>query len=375
MRIVYDARHIQHQPRTEIMYGRLDPHPERPERVEAIRQVLAGTRWDALVQAPLAYPLELAATVHEAAYVAHLQARAIDAAALGPEGEWFPYTWPRDRALDTGTPVMELTPALAWHSACVALTGADLLLACEPAAYALCRPPGHHAAAGALGGYCYFNNAALAAARLLGRGRGSGIRGQGRFEPDVEQARAGERGISRAEGGASLQPARPIQSAQSTYAGQHGVAILDLDIHHGNGTQDIFYQSDQVLYCSIHGEPEWAYPPHCGFADETGGGVGQGFTFNQPLPEGTGWETYREALDRALERIARFGPSHVVLSQGFDTFAGDRWGGFLLQAEHFARIGELVRAVGVPVLAVLEGGYEPANLAAGSLSLLEGLDG
>ncbi len=151
------------------------------------------------------------------------------------------------------------------------------------------------------------------------------------------------------------------------------MAILDLDIHHGNGTQEIFYATDRVLYCSIHGEPEWGYPPHTGFGDETGTGAGQGFTFNQPLPEGTDWPTYAAALDRALEAIARFDPRYVVLSQGYDTFEGDRWGGFLLHAEHYAQIGERVRAIGRPVLALLEGGYEPANIAAGSLALLDGL--
>jgi acetoin utilization deacetylase AcuC-like enzyme len=153
------------------------------------------------------------------------------------------------------------------------------------------------------------------------------------------------------------------------------VAILDLDIHHGNGTQDIFYASAEVLYCSLHGEPEWAYPPHTGFAGEAGTGAGEGYTFNQPLPQGTDWKRYAGALDAALERIARFDPAYVVLSQGFDTFEGDRWGGFVLGVEDYRRIGERVVALGRPALAVLEGGYEPEKIAAGSLALLDGLDG
>ena len=128
-----------------------------------------------------------------------------------------------------------------------------------------------------------------------------------------------------------------------------------------------------MLYCSIHGDPEWAYPPHTGFATESGAGEGAGATYNQPLPKGTAWDTYAGALDRALERVARFGAPALVLSQGFDTFEGDRWGGFRLRAEDFGRIGERVAAVGVPVLVVLEGGYEPDNIAAGSIALLEGL--
>ncbi|MGH2351593.1 MAG: histone deacetylase family protein [Chloroflexota bacterium] len=328
MRIIYDPRHRHHRPKLEILYGKPLAHPDRVERVEAVRSALNGTHWATQIVGPREYPRSLSASVHEPEYLAHLEERCAEAAAEGPEEEWFPYVWPRDRGMDTGTPLQGVTLELAWASACVALTGADLILEGEPSAYALSRPPGHHAAAGALGGYCYLNNAALAAERLL-------------------------------------------SSASSRPGG--GVAILDLDIHHGNGTQDIFYADDRVLYCSLHGEPEWCYPPHTGFAEQVGVGAGQGFTFNQPLPEATDWLAYSAALERALERIAAFGPAYLVLSQGYDTFEGDPWGGFLLHAEHYTRIGERVRSLGVPILAILEGGYEPSNVAAGSLALLGGI--
>ncbi|HEU5315920.1 MAG TPA: histone deacetylase family protein [Chloroflexota bacterium] len=324
MPVVYDPAHRRHSPRVEILYGRPLAHPEQPERVEAVRQALVGTRWEGAVVSPRAYPLELAETVHDAAYVVHLGERGVEAESEGLDGEWFPYVFARDRSLDTGTPIQRGTMEVAWASACVALTATDLVREGSHAAYGLCRPPGHHASRGASGGYCYFNNAALAAARLMARG--------------VEQ-----------------------------------VAILDLDIHHGNGTQDIFWRDERVLYCSIHGEPEWAYPPHTGFAGETGAGAGAGTTFNQPLPQGTTWGGYRPALQRALERIVSRSSSYLVLSQGFDTHEGDRWGGFLLHAEDYAEIGRLVRSACLPVVALLEGGYEPANLAAGSLALLGGL--
>jgi acetoin utilization deacetylase AcuC-like enzyme len=340
MRIVYSPRHTRHRPRTELLYGKPAEHPERPERVEAVRAALEGTRWAGDVVPPREYPLSLAEGVHQPAYLRHLRARCAQAAAGGPEEEWFPYAFPYHRGLDTGTPLMGETLDLAWSSACVALTGADLLrTGGARVVYALCRPPGHHAAAGMSGGYCYLNNAALAAQRLLDSPDSSG-------EPSAERAR-------------------------NTAAGR--VAILDLDIHHGNGTQDIFYASPEVLYCSVHGDPEWAYPPHTGFATETGTGAGTGATFNQPLPKGTAWDSYAGALDRALERVVRFGAPALVLSQGFDTFEGDRWGGFRLRAEDFGRIGERIAAVGVPVLVVLEGGYEPDSIAAGSVALLEGL--
>jgi acetoin utilization deacetylase AcuC-like enzyme len=323
--IVYDPGHSRHRPRIEILYGRSLPNADRPERVAAVRRALTGTRWEAGIVSPRRYPLEVATTVHEPAYLEHLHARCAEADTEGLDGEWFPAVFGRDRSLDTGTPLQRDTVEVAWASACGALTGADLILEGAPAVYALCRPPGHHASIGATGGYCYFNNAALAAVRLLGT------------DPDAR------------------------------------VAILDLDIHHGNGTQDIFYRSEQVLYCSIHGDPEWAYPPHTGFKEEVGEGPGIGLTQNQPLPLGTPWPVYASALDRVLNRIKKFYPSHVVLSQGFDTFEGDRWGGFLLHAEDFAEIGRRVRSLGLPVLALLEGGYEPRNIAAGSIALLEGL--
>src|SRR5919202_4781011 len=191
MKIVYDPSHRRHQPRTEILYGKPTPHPDRPERVEAIVSALAATPWAERIVAPHVYALDLAARVHEPAYVEHLVRREIETGQADPDEEWFPYTWPAHRSLDTGTPLLGITREVAWASACVALTAADVVLGGEPSAYALCRPPGHHAARGAMGGYCYFNNAALAVDHLL------------RAAPDGSRA-----------------------------------AILELDIHHGNGTQD-----------------------------------------------------------------------------------------------------------------------------------------
>jgi acetoin utilization deacetylase AcuC-like enzyme len=326
MRVVYDPQHRHHQPRTELFYGQAEPHPDRPERVEAIRAALRPTPWERWVVGPVEYPLRLATSVHELAYVEHLRRRSEQMAAAGPDAEWFPYVWPRDPAMDTGTPIMGVTLDAAWRSACVALTAADLLLHGERTAFALCRPPGHHASPARMGGYCYFNNAALAAERLVSAGQRPG-----------------------------------------------GVAVLDLDAHHGNGTQDVFYDSARVLYCSIHGHPSWGYPPHTGYAEDIGLGAGRGLTFNQPLDRGAGWPVYRRALDRALSRIAQFAPSFLVLSQGFDTMRGDRWGGLELRPAHFGRIGERLRSLDVPVAIVLEGGYEPPSLAAGTLALLEGL--
>lgn len=322
--IAYDPRHAEHRPRLDLQYGRPTPNPERPERVEAIRDAIRATRWDGHVVPPDRFPPEVAARVHEPAYLAFLRDRAAASATAGIDGEWFPYVWPRDRALDTGTPIGATTPDDAWRAAECALTAAARVRAGAAWSMSVARPPGHHAGPGYHGGYCYLNHAAIVAADL-----------------------------------------HAIASAR--------VAILDLDIHHGNGTQEAFYATDRVGYASIHGEPSWAYPPHTGHADEQGSGAGLGHTHNQPLPKGTAWPTYRDALERALDHLDRADPAWMVVSQGFDTFSGDRWGGFELHAPDYAAIGARLRAFGRPVVVILEGGYEPAHLAAGTLSLLDGL--
>ncbi len=322
--IAYDPRHVEHRPRLDLQYGRPTPNPERPARVEAIRDALRTSRWERQVVAPNGFPMELAARVHEPAYLEFLRARAEASATAGIDGEWFPYTWPRDRALDTGTPISGTTPDNAWRAAECALTAAARVRDGAPWSMSVARPPGHHAGAGYHGGYCYLNHAAIVAGFLL--------------EPATR------------------------------------VAIIDLDIHHGNGTQDIFYATDRVGYASIHGEPSWAYPPHTGHPNEIGIGAGVGHNHNQPLPKGTGWGPYRDALDRALEALDVMDPAWLVVSQGFDTFAGDRWGGFELHAPDYAAIGERLRSFGRPLVIILEGGYETSCLADGSLALLDGLD-
>lgn len=321
--IAYDPRHVEHRPRLDLQYGRPTPNPERPARVEAIRHAIRASRWEPYVAAPTRFPMALASRVHEPAYLEFLQARADESGVSGVDGEWFPYTWPRDRALDTGTPISATTPDDAWRAAECALTAASQVRDGAPWSLSVARPPGHHAGAGYHGGYCYLNHAAIVAGFLL--------------TPTTR------------------------------------VAILDLDIHHGNGTQDIFYETDKVSYASIHGEPSWAYPPHSGYANETGTGAGDGHTYNQPLPKGTGWASYRDALDRAFAHLDTHAPDWLVVSQGFDTFAGDRWGGFELHAPDFASIAERLRAFGRPTVIILEGGYETRCLADGTMALLDGL--
>jgi acetoin utilization deacetylase AcuC-like enzyme len=222
---------------------------------------------------------------------------------------------------DTATPLVAGSFAAAVAAADAALTAADLVSAGAPAAYALSRPPGHHAGPGYYGGFCLLNNAAIAARALHRLGR---------------------------------------------------VAIVDVDFHHGNGTQDIFWEDPEVLYVSLHGDPAAHYPHFTGAADEAGGGAGRGTTRNLPLPDGTGDDAYLEALAEVMALVAAFDPAALVVSAGFDTFAGDPIGAFAVTTEGFGRIGAALAGAGRPTVVVQEGGYALDALGANAVALLDG---
>jgi acetoin utilization deacetylase AcuC-like enzyme len=224
------------------------------------------------------------------------------------------------------TSITEGTYEAARIAADVALSAADFLLAGEPAAFALCRPPGHHAAFDMFGGYCFLSNAAIAAQHLRARGGGK-------------------------------------------------VAVLDVDFHHGNGTQDIFAARGDILVTSLHGRPEEAFPYFSGYADETGIGPGRGATVNVPLPPGTTWPDYAEALGEAFRAIRRFGADTLVVSLGVDTFERDPISFFALQSDDFIRLGETIAALGQPTLFVMEGGYAVEEVGINTVNVLTGLEG
>ena len=218
------------------------------------------------------------------------------------------------------------TAAAARAAVDVALTAASRVVDGAGLAYGLCRPPGHHAARALLGGYCFFNNAAIVAEWL------------------------------RRDAGAAR------------------VAILDVDYHHGNGTQQLFWERGDVLYVSLHGDPARAYPYYSGFADERGAGDGVGLTRNLPLPAQTGLDGYATALDEALRRIAAFDPDGpLVVSVGFDTFERDPIGDFALRTTDYAAIGGMVGELGVPMVALQEGGYAVGAIGANAVAFLSGL--
>ena len=227
---------------------------------------------------------------------------------------------------DTSSPIFEHTWDVVYWSAQTALSAAALVLAGgEKVAYALCRPPGHHAAGNLFGGFCYLNNAAIVANWLV----------------------------------------------------QHGqrVAILDIDYHHGNGTQAIFYGRSDVLVCSIHADPLQEYPFYWGFADEYGAGAGRNHNFNFPLPVGTQESAYMAAYDEALSKIRLFVPDIVLISLGIDTAEGDPVGGFKLTTATFSRLGAKIAAFDRPAIVVQEGGYLLSSLGENVVSFIRGLLG
>jgi len=334
MRIVYTEQHLRHAPEHELTRRGLIPYTESPDRVSAILQAL-GERGFTDVIPPREYPPEILLDIHDAAYLHYLEKVYAEWVASGqPDGGAASVTFalrgrarrPESLADQVGyycfdtTPVVAHTYTAARFSAHCAVTGADLLLAGEGAAYALCRPPGHHAGRDLYGGYCYLNNAALAAAYLNRHGR---------------------------------------------------VALLDIDYHHGNGTQDIFYDSDQVLFVSIHADPARQYPFFWGRADEEGTGAGLGYNHNLPLPAGVDDEGYLQVLDEALVAIREFAPAHLVVSLGVDTLGGDYWGDFELSPEGFGGIGQRLAAEQIPTLLVQEGGYHPNHMGAAVANVLQ----
>lgn len=228
-------------------------------------------------------------------------------------------------ATDPATPITAGTWTAARAAVNVALAGMEALDRTQRAVFGLCRPPGHHASRDHYGGFCFFNNAAIAAQSAL------------------------DRGASR-------------------------VAVLDVDYHHGNGTQSIFYDRADVLFVSLHGHPSFEFPYFLGFEDETGSGAGAGFNMNLPLPRGTDWNRYEAALHVAIARIREYSPDVLVVSLGVDTFEGDPLSRFRLTSADFPRIGRAIGTLGKPTLFVLEGGYAVDEIGLNAVGVLMGFE-
>jgi len=306
---------------------------ESPVRVRSIlTEIAQGPLFEILPAAT--FPEKALASVHDVDFINFLRRTCAD---IQQDDPIYPYVFPvrnkarppKDRSLlagyfciDTFTPITRHAYAAARGAANCTLTAAQEILKGRRMAYALVRPPGHHAERRAFGGFCYFNNCALAAQSLRGHGR---------------------------------------------------VAILDIDYHHGNGQQDIFYDRPDVLTISIHGDPAFAYPYFSGFRDEIGTGEGAGFNLNLPLPETVDGDRYRKTLATALRHIAEFAPDFLVVALGLDTAKGDPTGTWSLTRNDFKLNGQLIGDLGIPVLVVQEGGYRTRTLGVNARYFFEGL--
>ncbi|MGI8830303.1 MAG: histone deacetylase family protein [Candidatus Limnocylindria bacterium] len=339
--------HLAHDGLIELVGGKAVPCFESPERATVIREALLATV-DYALEAPDDHGPDPISAVHDLELIDLIEHVWTDALAAGhdPAQPLLPDTFllrtyadsmPLDQlpvqrhdrlgayCFDTGTPIVAGTARAARAAVDIGLTALDTVLAGAPVAYGLCRPPGHHAGRNLMGGYCFFNNAAIVAQSLISRGA--------------------ER-----------------------------VAILDVDFHHGNGTQQIFWERSDVLYVSLHGDPRGIYPYYSGYATERGIGDGEGANLNLPLPPGTDGDAYLGALSEALEDIADFdADAPLVVSLGFDTYHTDPISNLALKTDDYARIGSRIASLGTSVVALQEGGYAVDALGANAVAFLGAL--
>jgi acetoin utilization deacetylase AcuC-like enzyme len=347
MLIFHNPVHSLHSGRQEMFRGRLVPCHEQPDRLAFIlEEIRARGRHE--LQTPGEADMAVVGRIHTAPYLDFLANAWNEWVALDPanaELDVLPSIAPvrsfRTDVLptnfaarvgrysfDSGTPLMAGTWTAAQAGAACAIDAARAVArsgSARRAAMALTRPPGHHAGADFYGGYCFLNNSAIAAQALLD-------------------------------------------------AGASRVAVLDVDYHHGNGTQSIFYERADVLTVSLHGDPMTEYPFYLGYADETGEGAGASFNLNLPLPAGTGFAIWKQALDAALQRIAQSGAEALVVALGLDTFEGDPISSFKLSSADYLRMGEALASAALPTVFVMEGGYAAQELGANVANVLEGFE-
>jgi acetoin utilization deacetylase AcuC-like enzyme len=335
--------HEAHAPEYEFFRGERVPCFEKPERARHVLDELKARGHE--LRTPNHDAAEVLGRVHTRRYLDFLESAWSQWTALDASNERlqpFPSVWPVRTlrgdiepdnfiaklglySMDNGTPMAEGTWRAVKQSADAAASAAALLAAGEGGVFCATRPPGHHAGADFMGGYCFLNNAAVAAQSLR------------------------EDGAAR-------------------------VAILDVDFHHGNGTQSIFYQRDDVLVVNIHGDPRSEYPFYLGHADERGAGAGEGFNLNLPLPAGTSAPAWFDALEAACTRIGAHHADALVVSLGLDTFEGDPISKFALATADYSRLGARLKKLGLPALFVLEGGYAAAELGVNAVNVIDAFE-
>lgn len=333
MKLFFDSRQAAHAPAREFHNGGWTPYAETPDRTTQIVAAIGS------VVPAHDHGIAPIAAVHDQPYLTFLQEAWAAWVEAGREGDAIGYTFPVVHrrpldltridarlgafSMDASTPITADSWDAAYWGAQGALSAVGAIADGARASFALCRPPGHHAGADYLGGYCFLNNAAIAARHADALGLGP-------------------------------------------------VAVLDVDYHHGNGTQDIFLRDERVFFASIHADPRTDYPFYWGHADERGEGAGIGTTLNLPLPRGTDWAAYRPALDTALAAIADWGAKMLVVSFGADTYIDDPISGFALQTADFTTMGRRIAESGLPCAIVMEGGYAVDALGVNVAAFLAG---
>ena len=338
MKTVLSEDHRQHFPRGELYGGELVTPFERPDRWDII---VARLESEGVAEFLDPDPLDMAGVrkIHDGGFLHFLETAWDQWNAENYAGDALPTVVPARRmqqrepdhidgklgyyCMAIETAITQGTWAAACSSAAVAQTGQRLVSGGERSAFSLCRPPGHHAASDLYGGYCFLNNAAVAAQGFLD-------------------------------------------------AGARRVAILDVDFHHGNGTQDIFYRRSDVKFLSLHGDPRAAFPHFLGFADETGEGEGEGFNVNYPMPQGADFTTWSNALEDACIRIGEYAPDVLVVSLGVDTYKDDPISFFRLDTDDFTAYGERVAKLALPTHFVMEGGYAIEEIGVNTVNVLQG---
>lgn len=345
MKIFYSEEHRSHYPPFEVFDGgKRVPYYENPDRMDQILTALKTMDW-AEMNEPQDFGLEPILAVHDRDYINFLAtcwtewlASDPEVAATPEQHAFLPATFALRRKarptsslhgrggyyiMDLSACIVEGTYTAALSSANCALSAANAAFSGQRSAFGLCRPPGHHAGRDYAGGYCFINNASVAANWLSAKGK---------------------------------------------------VALLDVDYHAGNGTQDIFYERSDVLTISIHGDPDFEYPHYAGFADESGAGSGLGFHKNFPLPADTGDDTYLATLESALGMIRDFAPNYLVISAGMDIFDGDPLGKFHVTREGIRSIGQRIAGLNLPTAIIMEGGYANTALGTNIVTFLENFE-
>ncbi|NRB02952.1 MAG: histone deacetylase family protein [Rhodobacteraceae bacterium] len=339
MRVYYSEHHRAHFPQGEISEGLMVTPFERPSRMEFILARLQERAFDDIMPPD---PVDMAAVTAlcDPGYLSFLQTAWDEWKAAGNAGELIATSYPV-RGMQQSRPPLSIDGkagyycmaaetsitqgtwhAAQWSAACAQSAAAHVIGGAD-AAFALCRPPGHHAAADLYGGYCFLNNAALAAEQFRSHGAAK-------------------------------------------------VAILDVDFHHGNGTQDIFYDRDDVLFASLHAAPEYEFPYFLGYADETGQGAGEGGNANYPMPPGTTYDVWQNALDTAIARIGAFEAEALIISLGVDAYKGDPISSFKLDSADFIDVGRRIARLGLPTVFCMEGGYAIDHVGINTVNVLEG---